>query len=301
MDHRAVGDGDAGADHHERLDRDVVAERRIGGEIHRLRRDQRHAGIECGLAQPRLHHRLRLRKLRLGVDAAHFVLAGFDHDGLQSHFPDDGDGIDQIILAFAVGVSDPVEDLQRAAAVERHHAGIAQRHLALLWRRVGMFADRHQAIAFEQQPAVAGGVGGAEAEHREGCALFQRRAQPRKGRGRNQRRIAERHQQIVRAARNRLARRQHGMRRAEPLGLNESGRIRPYPFDLVRDGLVVRSDHDREGGISAVRSRFQHMRQQRLAGDGVQNLRQRGAHARALAGRKHDSQAGSSGHSGPWV
>jgi hypothetical protein len=31
----------------------------------------------------------------------------------------------------------------------------------------------------------------------------------------------------------------------------------------------------------------------------VQHLRQRGSHARALAGRKHDSQAGSSGHSIP--
>ena len=91
------------------------------------------------------------------------------------------------------------------------------------------------------------------------------------------------------------------MRRAEPLGLNESGRIRPYPLDLVGDGLVVRPDHDREGGAGAVRRRVQHMRQQRLAGDGMQNLRQRGAHARALAGREHDSQAGSSGHSSPWL
>ena len=141
---------------------------------------------------------------RLGVDAAHFVLAGFDHDGLQSHFPDNGDGIDQIILALAVGVADPVENFQRAAAVERHHAGIAQRHLALFFRRIGMFADRHQAVALEQQPAVAGGVGGAEAEHGKGCALRQRRAQPRKGFCRNQRRVAERHQQIVGAARDRL-------------------------------------------------------------------------------------------------
>ena len=84
MDHRAVGDGDAGTDHHERLDRDVVAEFGVGGEIDGFRRDQRHAGIERRLAQPRLHHRFRFRQLRLGVDAAHFILAGFDHDGLQS-------------------------------------------------------------------------------------------------------------------------------------------------------------------------------------------------------------------------
>ena len=41
------------------------------------------------------------------------------------------------------------------------------------------------------------------------------------------------------------------------------------------------------------------MRQQRLAGHRMQHLRQRGAHARALAGREHDGQAGSSGHPNP--
>ena len=37
----------------------------------------------------------------------------------------------------------------------------------------------------------------------------------------------------------------------------------------------------------------------RLAGHRVQHLRERRSHARALAGRKYDSQAGSIGHSGP--
>ena len=89
MDHRAVGDGDAGADHHERLDGDVVAEGGVGGEMHGFRRDQRHAGIERCLAQPRLHDSFGFGELRLGVDSAHFILAGFNHDGLQSHVPDD--------------------------------------------------------------------------------------------------------------------------------------------------------------------------------------------------------------------
>ena len=226
MDHRAVGNRHAGADHHEGFDGDVAAERGVGGEIDRLRRDQRHAGIERCLAQPRLHHRFGFGELGLVVDAAHFVLAGFDHDGLQSHFPDDFDGIDQIIFALAVGIADPVENFQRAVSVERHHAGIAQRHLALFFCRIGMLADRHQAVALEQQPAIAGRVGGAEAEHGKGRALRQRRAQPRKGLCRNQRRVAERHQQIVGAARDRRAGGQHRMGRAEALGLNEGRRIR---------------------------------------------------------------------------
>ncbi len=162
-----------------------------------------------------------------------------------------------------------------------------------------MFADRHQAVALEQQPAVAGRIRGAEAEHGKGGALLQRRAQPRKGLGRNQRRIAERHQQIVGAARDRGAGGQHGMRGAEALGLNEGRSIGADARNLVGDRLVVRPDHDRERSARSVRGGVQHMRQQRLAGDGVQHLRQRGSHARALAGRKHDSQAGSSGHSIP--
>jgi hypothetical protein len=225
--------------------------------------------------------------------------AGFDHDGLQSHFPDNSDGIDQIILALAVGVADPVENFQRAAAVERHHAGIAQRHLALFFCCIGVLADRHQAVALEQQPAIAGGVGGTEAEHGKGGALRQRRAQPRKCLGRNQRRVAERHQQIVGAARDRRAGGQYGMRGAEPLGLNERRRIGADARNLVGDRLVVRPDHDRERSARSVRGGVEHMRQQRLAGDGVQHLRQRGSHARPLTGRKHDSQAGSSGHSLP--
>ncbi len=82
MDHRAVGDRHAGTDHHKRLDRDVAAEFGIGGEVDRLGCDHGHAGLECRLAQPRLHHLLGLGELGLGVDATHFILAGFDHDGL---------------------------------------------------------------------------------------------------------------------------------------------------------------------------------------------------------------------------
>ena len=138
MDHRAVGDRDAGTDHHERLDRDILAERGIGGEINRLGRDHGHAGLERRLAQPRLHDLLGLGELGLGVDAAHFILAGFDHDGLQSQLTNDVDRIAQIILALAVGIADLFDDLQRPAAVERHHAGIAEFDLAFRRRRVGV-------------------------------------------------------------------------------------------------------------------------------------------------------------------
>jgi hypothetical protein len=44
---------------------------------------------------------------------------------------------------------------------------------------------------------------------------------------------------------------------------------------------------------------FEHMRQQRLARHGMQHFWQRGTHARSLAGREHDSETGSTGHSNP--
>ena len=73
---------DAGAEHHERLDRHVAAEcwcrstrYTVSGAISVTPACHRR------LAQPRLHHRFGFGELRLGVDAAHFVLAGFDHAG----------------------------------------------------------------------------------------------------------------------------------------------------------------------------------------------------------------------------
>ena len=265
----------------------------IGGEVHRLRRDHRHAGLERRLAQPRLHHLLGFGELGLGVDAAHFILAGFDHDGLQSQVPNDADRVGQIIFALAVGIADLFDDFERLAAVERHYAGIAERDRAFRGDGVGLLADRHQTVALDQQPAIAGGIGGAKAEHRQRRAVLQRRAQALECGGRNQRRIAERNQQIVRAAGDRIAGRQHRMRGAQTLALNEGRGIRPHPPGLFADSLLIGSDHHGERRPTPLRGGAQHMRQQRLAGHRMQHFRGRGAHARALAGREHDRQAGS--------
>jgi len=301
MDHRAIGDRDAGADHHERLDGDVAAEGGIGREKNRLRRDQRHAGVEGRLAQTRLHHLFGLGQLSLGVDAAHFVFAGFDHDSLQSHVPHDGNRVGQIIFAFAVGIADLVDDAERPAAIERHHAGVAEIDLAFGRAGVGMLADRHQMIALDQQAAVAGGVGGAKAEHGERRTVYQRRPQPRKSLRRNQRRIAEHDQQIIGAARQCLAGRQHSVRGAETFTLHEGRGIRALPPGLLRDVGMVRSDHHGERGAGTFGRCGQHMRQQRLAGDRMQHLWHRRPHARALAGREHDGEAGSNGHCSPCI
>ena len=205
----------------------------------------------------------------------------------------------EIILALAVGVADFFQNFQRPAAVERHHAGIAQRDRPLLGAGIGLFADRNQPVALDQQPAIAGGIGGAKAEHRQRSAVLQRRPHPLQGVSRNQRRIAEHDQQIVRAARDRFPGRKNRMRGAKPFALHECRCVRPRASNFIRDGLMVGPDHDGQRCVRAIRSGAKHMGQQRLTGHRMQDFRRRGAHARALAGREHDGEAGSARHPNP--
>ena len=71
-----------GPEHDVGLDRDVAAELGVGREEHGFRRHQRDAGVERRLTQALLDLALRGRKLRLAVDAAHFVLHHFERDRL---------------------------------------------------------------------------------------------------------------------------------------------------------------------------------------------------------------------------
>ncbi len=267
--------------------------------VHRLRRDQRHAGLHRRLAQARLHHAFRFRKLCLGVDAAHLVLAGLDHDRLPSLLADDLDRVRQIIFAFGIRVADLVQDRKRTAAVDRHHTGVAQVDLALRFAGVGLLADRNQAVAFDDEAAITGRIGRAKAERRDRSALGERRAQPRERAGRDQRRIAEGNEEIIHPARNRIARREHRMRGPEPLGLHEGERVRADPPRLVRHGLMIGPDHDGERGAGSPGCRRQHMSKQALVSDRMQHLRQARSHARAFAGGEHDREAGTGGHRNP--
>ena len=124
---------DAGTDDYERLDGDVVAEFGIGGEMDlspARSASRRHPAPAwrsraCITASASASWLLVL----MPRTSSSLVSITTASNPISLH---DGDGIDQIILALAVGVADPVEDFQRLAAVERHHAGIAQRDLALL-------------------------------------------------------------------------------------------------------------------------------------------------------------------------
>ena len=108
VDDRAVLDLHLLAEHHIGLDHDVFAEFGVGGEKHRLRRDQRDAGVERRLAQALLRDRFGFGELGFGVDAAHVVLLDFDRNRAQLHAARDLDRISQIEFVFAIVVADPL-------------------------------------------------------------------------------------------------------------------------------------------------------------------------------------------------
>ena len=82
VDHGIVVDRDSGPEHDERLHHHVATEFGIGREKHRFGCDQGHARIHRGLAQPLLQHGFGLGQLGLGIDAAHVILLGLDHNRL---------------------------------------------------------------------------------------------------------------------------------------------------------------------------------------------------------------------------
>ncbi len=81
------------------------------------------------------------------------------------------------------------------------------------------------------------------------------------------------------------------MRGAAPVALHETFGLRRNTPHFRCDRVLPRPDHDGGGVHLGVGDGGEHMRQERLAGDRMQNLRPRRAHACALAGCEHDGKA----------
>ena len=122
---RAVADRHVAAKDHIGFHNDVLAELGVGGEKHRLGRDQRDAGVEGCLAQAPLRYGFRFGKLSFGVDAAHVVLLDFDRHRAKRHAARDLDRIGQIEFGFSIVVADPFQDGKRSFPGKRHDAAIA--------------------------------------------------------------------------------------------------------------------------------------------------------------------------------
>ena len=290
---RAVVDRDAGTEHDVRLDGDVLAEFGVGGQKHRLRRDHGDAGVHRGGAQALLQHGFGFGKLRLGIDAAHVVLLGFDRHRLQAHLAGNGNRIGQIVFALGVGIADPLENRQRLAAGKRHQPAIAEADFALVRAGVALFADGDELIALRHQPAIAGRVGRPESKHRDRCALRQRRAQRASVCGRTSGVSANitRISSAPRASALRAASTACAVPRRSRLLEN---------LRLGRDAQRLLGDRRRAPGPTTTAMsraaglaspRPAHARAALRPPMRMQHFRQRRAHARAFAGRQHDREA----------
>ena len=196
-DRRAIFNRDARAEHHMRLDRNVLSEFGVGRQTHRFRRDDGYAGFKRRHAQALLQHSFGFGELQLCVDAAHVILRGFDRYGRQTHIAGNGHGIAEIVFAFGICIADAIKDGERLLSIQRHQATIAKSDLAFFVRRIAFLANGGKFISTHQKPPVARRVGWLEAEDRYRRAVGQGTTQFRQSLSPHQRRVAEHHHNVV--------------------------------------------------------------------------------------------------------
>ncbi len=232
-----------------------------------------------------------LGELRLGVDAAHVVLLGLDHDRLQPHGPGDRDGIGEIIFAFAIVVADPLEDGERGRAGKRHQAAVAESDRPFGRTGIELLADGDELAAFQHEAAIAGRIPRPKAEHDDRGTLGECVAHPDQRLRPNQRRVAEDDENVVgaRAIATFAASTACAVPRRSRLHEDVGGRQDAPGFG--GNGIGAGSDHDRGHRAAGLAHGIEHMGEQRPAGDRVQHLGSSRAHAGALAGREHDGEA----------
>ncbi len=206
----------------------------------------------------------------------------------------DRDHIRQIALALRVGAADLLQRVGEQLPVEGVHTGVDLADREGGGIRIAVLDDgAHGAVAAAHDAAVAGGIvdpGGQDGDGVAGAGVFL--GQPSQGLGAQQRHIpvgdddrpGERAGPVERAL--------HGVPGAELLGLQcrgqrHSGEVGGSGQEVLHLLAAVADDGDhlprteRGGGADGVP-------EQRPAGQRVQHLRDRRAHAGALPGGEHD-------------
>ena len=176
---------------------------------------------------------------------------------------------------------------------------IAKGERALLGACILLFANGGKASpVVEQEPAVAGGVFGLEANHHEIGAGFQLGADLVQRVGREQRRIAVKHQHLTVEGLDGGPRGFHRIRRPQLLGLHEGRKLRIERRPSGDDVVHPWTDHHGGAAEAGALGGGEHMREQRRAGEPVQHLGPVGFHPRAFARGKDDGQSWSVSHAG---
>ena len=134
--------------------------------------------------------------------------------------PRQGDHVGEVDLAPGVIGRGAVEKGKQKRPGYRHHARIAEPDRPFLVGGVAIFDDGLDPAAFTQfQPAVFAGIGGAEAQHRDGHVAIgvavDRAGHRFEGLGANEWRIAEQHQDTALEASQRGPRRLDGVAGAQ--------------------------------------------------------------------------------------
>jgi hypothetical protein len=113
---------------------------------------------------------------------------------------------------------------------------------ALRGARVLVFADRDQASFLDDEPTVSGRIGKPATEGHNAGACGQRPAHALDRCRRDERRVGVKHDDVVRAVRDRRAGGKDRVRGAEALGLLVEGRIGGVPPDEIAERTRVGPD-----------------------------------------------------------
>ena len=200
-------------------------------------------------------------------------------------------GFGQVELALGIGVADFLQRRREDRPAKGHDAGVAEADLSLVGTGVPLLANGGQAPLVHHQPAVAGGVLGAEAEDDDVSPRRQRLAHAAERLRSDQRRVRVEHQHVV----NWLGERRLGgldrVGRAAAFGLFVDGGAPRDPHDDRAECIHPRADHDGDRRRAGGRGCVQRVPDHGQAADLVHRLGQGGAHPRPLPRRQHDRQA----------
>ncbi len=134
-----------------------------------------------------------------GVAAGQLFLRRLDRDGAAADRPDDFNQVGQVVFALDVVVADTVEQIDRLATIDRHQAAIAIGDAAFFLGCILMLADRNQRAIFHDQPAITGRVGSLKPDNDHVVASGKAIARGLQRLRRDQRRIAEDNQDVVKS------------------------------------------------------------------------------------------------------
>ena len=278
----------------------VAADRRVEAEPHRLRRHQRGALLHGPAPGARLEHGLGRGQLLARVDAQRLLGRAGDRPASPARRrrrarPRRSGSIRSWRCALPMRPSSPARSGTRNAIAPALHRPMRRSASRCIACPRGSPATRPSGV--DDQAAVAVGIRRPRSPARRCGRRPQRLDQPAQRRRLDQRRIGEQHDHVAacgaparaaRPARHRPVPACVACSNTSMPGaaFAASARTASMPGATTR-AMLGRPGRARDG---------EHVRQHRAAGDGVQHLGHRRAHAHALAGGENDDQQRVLGH-----